>query len=356
MQITCPHCSTIFKVSNEHLNAADGYLRCGVCKEVFNALEKKEEILKQLQEKNAQERKARELKAAELKALELKAAELKAEELKAEELKAQELKAEELKAEELKAEELRAEGLKAQELKAEELKAQAAVRKVKIAEAEAQIAKLKAEKEAASEAEDSEQTSLAAHFETDNFEHKSDSNLFDGVQSKLIPDEYRIPELHNTYTVGQDLVWSLAILLFTASLFVEYTWFNRNELIANPQLRPLIVQFCKAANCSTEDLREPGKIEMVTRNIYTHPNVKDALMVSGTLVNRAEFNQAYPNILVDFSDVRGEIIASRTFTPEDYLQIKSSSLKPLSPQLSVDFNLEIKDPGKQAMTYEFSFL
>ena len=73
-------------------------------------------------------------------------------------------------------------------------------------------------------------------------EHSNDSeagsNLFDGVQSKLIPDEYRIPELHNTYSFWQDITWSLAILVLTASLFAENTWFNRKELITNPQIRP----------------------------------------------------------------------------------------------------------------------
>ena len=40
MQTKCPHCQTVFKVSDEHLKVADGYVRCGICKEVFNALEK----------------------------------------------------------------------------------------------------------------------------------------------------------------------------------------------------------------------------------------------------------------------------------------------------------------------------
>ncbi|MDK8265493.1 zinc-ribbon domain-containing protein, partial [Pseudomonas oryzihabitans] len=33
----CPHCHTRFRVTQEHLAAADGDVRCGVCLEVFNA-------------------------------------------------------------------------------------------------------------------------------------------------------------------------------------------------------------------------------------------------------------------------------------------------------------------------------
>ena len=39
MQTICPHCQTVFKIADEQLKAADGYVRCGICKEVFNALE-----------------------------------------------------------------------------------------------------------------------------------------------------------------------------------------------------------------------------------------------------------------------------------------------------------------------------
>ncbi len=176
------------------------------------------------------------------------------------------------------------------------------------------------------------------------------------MQSNLIPDEYRIPELHNTTPLWRDIAWSLAILTFTATLFAEYVWFNRNELISDPQLRPLVTQFCAVANCDTVNLREPAKIEMTTRNIYSHPNVKNALMISGTLVNHADFEQPYPDMLIDFSDVRGEVIASRVFTPEHYMQIKLDSLKLMPPETPMDFNMEIQDPGNDAMTYEFSFL
>ena len=51
-----------------------------------------------------------------------------------------------------------------------------------------------------------------------------------------------------------------------------------------------------------------------------------------------------------------EVIASRIFSPEEYLQIKATSLRPLAPEIPVDFSIEIQDPGKYAMTYEFTFL
>ena len=37
MQAECPHCHTLFRVTETQLDMADGMVRCGYCKEVFNA-------------------------------------------------------------------------------------------------------------------------------------------------------------------------------------------------------------------------------------------------------------------------------------------------------------------------------
>ena len=39
MQTQCPHCATRFRVTESQVNTADGYVRCSVCKQVFNAIE-----------------------------------------------------------------------------------------------------------------------------------------------------------------------------------------------------------------------------------------------------------------------------------------------------------------------------
>ncbi len=309
MQATCPQCQTVFKVSDENIKIADGFVRCGICKEVFNALEK-----------NWQGAKKEPLSKTKIEPV-----------------------------------------IKAKSASASSNSTQAEASKPAVATAATPAAKQEtsAEKTPAASASTSKAATPVTKKNDDasaSTKPVDSSNLFDGVQSKLIPDEYRIPELHNTYSLWKEISWSTAILVLTASLFVEYTWFNRNELIRKPQLRPLITQFCVLANCDTMELRELDKIEMTSRNIYTHPNVKDALMISGSLINHAEFEQPYPSILVAFSNVRGEVIASRIFNPENYLQIKLAKLKPLAPKVSVDFNMEIQDPGKNAMTYEFSFL
>jgi hypothetical protein len=101
--------------------------------------------------------------------------------------------------------------------------------------------------------------------------------------------------------------------------------------------------------------RDPAQIEMISRNVYTHPNASNALMVSTTLVNHASYAQPYPDVQIDFSNVRGELVASRRFEPEEYLQHDQQQPGLMQSGNPVTFGLEIRDPGQEAITYEFSF-
>jgi predicted Zn finger-like uncharacterized protein len=293
MKVECPYCQTVFKLTEEQLEVADGMVRCGMCHDVFNALHN---IDKPFDDDN-------EPKVAPV--------------------------------------ETAIENLTSSLSDKNETLSDEPVKELS---------------QALNNLTDAQAKEPDVEAPQVNEKPKVNDDFFDDVQSKLIPDEYRIPELQTPYSVWKDISWSLAILLLTVSLFVEYAWFNRNELVKNPQLKPWVTKICNFANCESMDLRYPKEIEMVSRNIYSHPNVSNALMVSLTMVNHATFAQPFPKVKIAFSDVRGSVVASRTFLPEEYLQLKKKSLRLLPPEALTDISMEIQDPGPSAMTYEFNFL
>ena len=258
MQVECPHCQTVFKLTEEQLQLADGMVRCGLCHEVFNALQ---------------------------------------------------------------------------------------------ADTEADD-----EHNTADTAAAGDDQPVSSEPEENNRESAPADDLFDGGHSTLIPDEYRSHQARGPASPWRDLAWSIAIITLSLSLFVEYAWFNRNQLITRAELKPWVRQLCAAIDCNPLGLRDPSEIEMIARNIYSHPNIDKALMVSVTIINHATFAQPYPDINIDFSDVRGDVIASRIFRPDEYLLLNSSNIKHLRSGVATDFHLEIQDPGPEAMTYEFSFI
>jgi hypothetical protein len=104
------------------------------------------------------------------------------------------------------------------------------------------------------------------------------------------------------------------------------------------------------------DPRDPQRIELSSKNIYTHPNTENALMVSGTIVNQAGIAQDFPLLELRFENIRGEFIAGRRFQPHEYLDLPVESIGKMQPGNPISFTIEIIDPGKDVMSYEFRFL
>lgn len=163
---------------------------------------------------------------------------------------------------------------------------------------------------------------------------------------------------HDTFTNTSTIMWSVGILTLITTFFIEYAWFNRNEIAQTPEIQTQLNKICQQYDCSNLSLRTPSQIELVSRNIFSHPKQKNALLVNLSIKNNANFSQPYPIIKIDFSDVRGSLIASRSFLPVEYHSSKQQKdiKQRLLPNADSNISLEIQDPGIQAMTYEFTIL
>ena len=80
--------------------------------------------------------------------------------------------------------------------------------------------------------------------------------------------------------------------------------------------------------------------------------------------NEVEFLMAlkgvYQGVLIDedikLSDLSGELVAERVFSPRDYLKRNESRLKLLRPDIPTVITLKVLDPGSEAVNFEFRFL
>jgi len=183
---------------------------------------------------------------------------------------------------------------------------------------------------------------------------QADHDLLEEPLRAVVPEAFRHQSSAASVLAG--LAWSLLIILLALTLVLEYAYFHRNQLQQQARLKPWLEKACALAHCKLEPLREPDKIEMVSRNVYTHPTVKNALMIVVTMSNQAGHEQPYPDVKIDFSNVRGATVAERTFTPEEYLHNKNADSALLPAGSETSFTLAVQDPGKDAVTYEFSFL
>jgi len=149
----------------------------------------------------------------------------------------------------------------------------------------------------------------------------------------------------------------LLSLLLAAILLAQLALFRNIEIVnAFPQTRPWLEQFCRYTPCRIHTQHEIDKIHIVERDIRAHPQNKNALQISATIINKARFGQPYPDIQVSLSDLTGTVVAQRRFTPDDYLGSLNSPFLLMKPGTPVHIRIEVLDPGRDAVSFEFQFL
>ncbi len=150
------------------------------------------------------------------------------------------------------------------------------------------------------------------------------------------------------------VAWSTVNALLLLVLFAQLLLVQREAFAQNPSVRPLIVELCAVLGCTLEPRRAVDRIELVRRNVYAHPNVDDALIIDAKFVNNASFPQPYPTLSVSLGDLRGEPLIRRNFRPREYRPGLDPNAR-MPPGSPVRVTLEVRDPGREARTFELDF-
>ena len=154
----------------------------------------------------------------------------------------------------------------------------------------------------------------------------------------------------------RDVASGAGIGLLVLLLAGQWAYFNRADLAMKPSWRPLVERICSVTACELPLPSDTGQVALLDRDVRRHPDVKDALLVNATLVNRAEFTQSYPVLSIRFSDLAGKPIAERRFRPAEYLGADLDHDDGMAPAAPVHVVLEIEDPGEEAVSFQFDFL
>lgn len=150
------------------------------------------------------------------------------------------------------------------------------------------------------------------------------------------------------------LGWAFGSLVMIGVLAGQLAWFNRDTLALDPRWRPWLQTVCDTAGCALPALRDPHAIEMVDRNVQSHPQYQGALLITATLVNQATFAQPYPEVELSMTNLDQKRVATRRFLPTEYLD-NGNAQGLIPPGASVRLKLEIADPGQEAVGFEFEF-
>jgi predicted Zn finger-like uncharacterized protein len=154
---------------------------------------------------------------------------------------------------------------------------------------------------------------------------------------------------------GRVFGWSLLNLLAAGGLLAQYVTYNFDELARQDRYRPWFEQLCPGIGCSLPSKVDIGQIRSSNLVVRSHPEFSGALIVDAILYNRAPFAQPFPLLEMRFTDLGGQLVASRRFKPSEYLAGELAGQSEMPPQTPIHISLDILDPGTRAVNYSLSF-
>jgi predicted Zn finger-like uncharacterized protein len=152
------------------------------------------------------------------------------------------------------------------------------------------------------------------------------------------------------------IAWRLATALLILLTIANISWTFREPLMENPRISTLVKQ---AESTETEQgglLKAPQKIQLVSRDMHTHPTRSGILVLSLTFVNLAADTQLFPDLEITLMDTASQPVAKRRLLPADYLRSGADISAGLATDVYLPVLLELGDPGEQAVGFEIQFL
>ena len=153
--------------------------------------------------------------------------------------------------------------------------------------------------------------------------------------------------------------WTIRVFLaivIVALLAGLYALRHRHHLADKPLIRPAYGLWCLAKGCEVPARLDTSKLAVVSKQIFSHPTIDDALVITLVIRNTADFEQRFPKLFLWLSDRTRRTVASNEFEPADYLPENNM---PLNSKLGAGeqqrISLDVLDPGDDAVSLELTF-
>jgi predicted Zn finger-like uncharacterized protein len=338
MQTTCPECRTTFRVSQEHLGARRGLVRCGTCNAVFNAYDT---LLPELESPPAEA-----MQEADRVAFDADP-----------EPATPSPTATSLDVGEADADFFSPQTLADYAIPAADAEA---VSDADQTEHEAAFtASLTARSWAESAAEAVEDA--ASLSETRGAVQLGPGHVSPKVAPQAEPDillEPLWPQPEKTPRTWKFWFYLLLSLLLAGLLGLQAAYFLRAELAAAvPMTRPLLQALCRPLDCSVPLPRQLTKAAIAASALEHDPENKSRVRLSLLLANRSGQTQAWPQITLTLSDVRQAPVAQQVFRPQTYLpqDVKIAAGMAADAEQEIRLDLDIGNLVASGYTLNLSY-
>lgn len=150
------------------------------------------------------------------------------------------------------------------------------------------------------------------------------------------------------------LAWLAGSIVLVGALGLQYAWMQKDALAGDLRYRSYYVTACAWLGCQVPDYRDVSALKIASLTVRSHAEVDQALVFNALLRNDAPFRQRFPPLDLEFTDMQSERVAARRFEPREYLGGEMAGLQYIPARTEVRVSLEVVDPGENALGYSLT--
>ncbi len=147
-------------------------------------------------------------------------------------------------------------------------------------------------------------------------------------------------------------LWFTGAFILLVIAAAQSIYFLRDDIaIYYPNVKPILVKACQQLACS---VNLPKQIELIViddSDMQEDKNIEGVMHLSSSLINKAGFNLAYPNLELTLTDVEDNPTLRRVLTPIEYLSANTNVALGLKAGEEIKIKLAITTQGETVAGY-----
>ena len=158
---------------------------------------------------------------------------------------------------------------------------------------------------------------------------------------------------HHQYATSSSFswLWLSASILMLLVMMAQVSYFKFDTWSRHPDYRPAYSSVCQLIGCSLPAIQDIQQMSTQHFMVRPHPEVKNALSIDTLLINNADYQQPFPDLQLIFTGLEDQVIASRSFKPQEYLAGELAGTTIMPAKVPVHIAFEIINPGSEAVSY-----
>lgn len=152
-------------------------------------------------------------------------------------------------------------------------------------------------------------------------------------------------------------VWGLINICILVTLAGQAIYLYRTELfVFSPLARPYLEQYCEVLNCKIPISQQIELLSIESSDMQKGTVQQGVATLIVMIRNQATFPQLFPSLELTLTDTKDRVLASRIFSPGEYLEKNGYLSDTIEPDKEISVTLKIDSGDLNAAGYRLLLL